>query len=394
MKGCSKKCQSSKVKMINVSKLYCGLAGESDDLRYSADNSFGPVVVYNCTSRCNLACLHCYSSSEFDDSNDELTTAEAKQLLSQLSEVNCPVVLFSGGEPLLREDLFELLAEAKRLKLRTVISTNGTLIDSDTANKLAETGAGYVGISIDGQERFHDEFRRTKGSFRSATAGIENCKKAGLKTGLRFTITKQNAEQIPAVFDIAASRDVRRICFYHLIRAGRAKELDGLTLTAEQTRRAVDTIIEKTDDFVKKAMVDEVLTVDNHCDGPYLLLKMQKENNQCYEKARRLLIVNGGNRTGEKIGCVGWDGSVHADQFWRNYRLGNIKEKTFKQIWENANEPVLNKLRNKSTFADTRCLKCKWFDLCKGNFRFLDTKGDEQHWHNEPACYLTDEEII
>ena len=165
-------------------------------------------------------------------------------------------------------------------------------------------------------------------------------------------------------------------------------------MTAEQTRRAVDTIIEKTNEFVKKAMVDEVLTVDNHCDGPYLLLKMRKENNQCYEKARRLLLANGGNRIGEKIGCVGWDGSVHADQFWRNYRLGNIKDKTFKQIWENANEPVLGKLRNKSRFADVRCLKCKWLDLCKGNFRFLDTEADEQHWLNEPACYLTDEEII
>jgi len=380
--------------MINISKLYCGLAGESDDLRYSADNSFSPVIVYNCTSRCNLACLHCYSSSESDDCNSELTTAEAKQLLSQLSEVNCPVVLFSGGEPLLREDLFELLAEAKRLRLRTVISTNGTLIDSDTANKLAERGVGYVGISIDGQERFHDEFRKSKGSFKSAVAGVENCRKAGLKTGLRFTITKQNAGQIPAVFDIAASRGVRRICFYHLIRAGRAKELNGPALTAEQTRRAVDTIIEKTDDFVKKAMVDEVLTVDNHCDGPYLLLKMQKENNQCYEKAARLLLANSGNRIGEKIGCVGWDGSVHADQFWRNYRLGNIKEKTFKQIWENANEPVLGKLRDKSRFADARCLKCKWLDLCKGNFRFLGSKVDKQYWLNEPTCYLTDEEII
>ncbi len=380
--------------MINISKLYCGLAGESDDLRYSADGSFGPVVVYNCTSRCNLACLHCYSSSKSDDNNDELTTTEAKQLLSQLSEVNCPVVLFSGGEPLLREDLFELLAEAKRLKLRAVISTNGTLIDSDTANKLAETGVGYVGISIDGEERFHDEFRRTKGSFRSAVAGIENCRKAGLKTGLRFTITKQNASQIPAVFDIAGSKGVRRICFYHLIRAGRAKELDGPALTPEQTRRAVDTIIEKTNEFVKKAMVDEVLTVDNHCDGPYLLLKMRKENNLHYEKAARLLLANGGNRIGEKIGCVGWDGNVHADQFWRNYRLGNIKEKTFKQIWENANEAVLGKLRSKSRFADARCLKCKWFDLCKGNFRFLGSKTDEQYWLNEPACYLTDEEII
>ena len=379
--------------MINISKLYCGLAGESDDLRYSGDASLGPVVVYNCTSRCNLRCLHCYSSSQSNCFDDELDTSQAKRFLSQLTDVNCPVVLFSGGEPLLRQDLFELLEEAKRLGLRTVLSTNGTLVDSASADKLAEVGVKYVGISIDGQEQFHDKFRQVQGCFKSAVAGIENCQKADIKTGLRFTITKENAAQIPAVFDIAASLNIRRLCFYHLIRSGRAKDLDPQVLSAEQTRHVLDVIIEKTGDFVKKALVDEVLTVGNHADGPYLLTKMADEKNQRVEKARHLLIANGGNKIGQNIVCVGWDGSVYPDQFWRNYSLGNVKDKTFSRIWQNSNEPVLNKLRNKSQFADPRCLRCKWFDLCKGNFRFLDTETDIEYWLNEPACYLTDEEI-
>ncbi len=385
--------------MINISKLYCGLAGESDGLRYRRENSFGPVIVYNCTSRCNLRCLHCYSSSQPDYYTDELTTERAKQLLSELVEVNCPVLLLSGGEPMLRNDLFELLAKARRLGLRTVISSNGTLIDSGTAGQLAAAGVSYVGISIDGDEEFHDNFRQVKGSFKAALAGIENCKNAGIKTGLRFTITKANADQVPVVFDIAASTGVRRICFYHLIRSGRAKELDGQTLAPEQTRQTVDTIIEKTDDFARKGLIDEVLTVGNHADGPYLLVKMAGETQnsklktQNYEMARQLLLANGGNKIGEKIACIGWDGSVHTDQFWRNYSVGSVKDKTFKQVWENSNEPVLNKLRNKSKFADVRCLKCKWFDLCKGNFRFLGTETGPEYWLNEPACYLTDEEI-
>jgi len=325
--------------------------------------------------------------------SDELTAAQAKQLLPQLVEVNCPVVLFSGGEPLLRDDLFELLAEAKRLGLRSVISSNGTLIDSAAAGQLADVGVSYVGVSIDGTEAFHDKFRQVAGSFKAAVAGIENCQKAGIKTGLRFTITKANAEQIPAIFDIAASASVRRICFYHLVRAGRAKELDSQTLGQEQTRHVLDVIIRKTDDFVKKGLIDEVLTVDNHADGPYLLTKMRRENNPGYEAAKKLLLANGGNKVGEKIGCVGWDGNVYADQFWRNYSLGNIKDKTFKQIWEDSADTVLNKLRNKSQFADKRCLKCKWFNLCKGNYRFLGSQADDEHWLNEPACYLTDEEI-
>jgi radical SAM protein with 4Fe4S-binding SPASM domain len=377
--------------MINISKLYCGIASESDYLRYERQNSFGPVIVYNCTSRCNLNCLHCYSSSTSNFSGSELSTAEAKQLLHQFAEANCPVVLFTGGEPLLRNDLFNLLAEAKQLPLRTVISTNGTLIDSAAAKKLASIGVSYVGISIDGDEPFHDAFRQSPGCFKAALAGVENCQKAGLKTGLRFTITKQNADKIPAVFDIAASANIRRICFYHLVKAGRAKNLNSFTLTPQQTHNAVDTIIEKTEESVQKNLVDEVLTVGNHADGPYLLIRVTGDERRA--TAQQLLLANGGNKTGEKIASVSWDGSVHPDQFWRNYSLGNVKDKTFKEIWNNPNEPVLNKLRNKSKFADKRCLKCKWFDLCKGNFRFLGQDPSEKNWLLEPPCYLADEEI-
>ncbi|MCX5635054.1 MAG: radical SAM protein [Planctomycetota bacterium] len=378
--------------MINISKLYCGVHGQSDYLRYSRDNTFGPVAVYNCTKRCNLKCLHCYSSSKNIAGDNEMTTVEAKRLLSDLAEIKCPVVLFSGGEPLLREDLFELLAHAKRIGLRTVISTNGTLIDSQTAQKMAQAGVSYAGVSIDGDEKFHDEFRVAKGSFKAAMEGIENCRKAGLKTGLRFTMTNTNADHIPFVFDIAVSAGVRRICFYHLIHTGRAKELTS-PMTQEQTRRAIDTIIEKTDGYVKKGLLDEVFTVGNHADAPYLLVKMAREHSRHYESAKELLLLNGGNKTGEKIAGIGWDGNVYADQFWRNYSLGDIRKNSFRQIWENPNEPVLKKLRNKSRFADKRCLTCKWFELCKGNFRFLGEKSDDEYWLNEPVCYLTDEEI-
>ena len=379
--------------MINISKLYCSLAGDSDNLRYSRENSFGPVVVYNTTKKCNLNCLHCYSNSGSSIDSDELTTEQAKRLLSDLVEVKCPVVLFSGGEPLLRHDLFELLTHAADINLRTVLSTNGTLIDSDIAKRLAQSGIGYVGVSLDGTEEIHDKFRASKGSFEAALKGIENCRAAKIKTGLRFTITKFNYDRIPYIFDIASSAGVRRICFYHLIRMGRAGSLDEQSLTASQTRTCIDTIIEKTREFVKKGLVDEVLTVGNHADGPYLLTKMLKEKHPGYETARQLLLDNGGNKTGEKIACVGWQGDIYADQFWRNYPIGNIKEESFKRLWAGESDCVLKKLRDKSNFADAGCLKCRWFDLCKGNFRFLGPDPDDSQWQNEPACYLRDEEI-
>ncbi len=378
--------------MINVSKLYCGRAGQSDDLRYSLANTAGPVVVYNCTNRCNLNCLHCYSNSVNTSFTSELNTKQALDLLTQLAEINCPVVLFSGGEPLLREDLFELLNHANRTGLRTVLSTNGTLIDENTAEKLAAANVSYVGISIDGGKKFHDHFRKADGSFDKALEAIKNCTKFNLRTGLRFTITKLNAEYVPCIFDLAASLAVRRICFYHLIRVGRAKALDELTLKPPETRIVLDTIIEKTDEYVAKNLVDEVLTVGNHCDGPYILLKLQKQT-QKFTKAEQLLQINGGNRIGEKLFCVGPAGSIHPDQFWRNYSLGNIKDRNLKKIWQNPNEPVLKKLRNKQNFADERCLSCSFFNLCKGNYRFLTPDPVDKNRLNEPACYLTDNEI-
>jgi len=378
--------------MISISKLYYGLAGQSDHLRYGADES-GPVVVYNCTSRCNLRCMHCYSSSQAGCDGTELTTVEAKRLLGQLAEANCPVVLFSGGEPLLRPDLVELVAEATRLKIRAVVSTNGTLIDDSAAKALAAAAVSYVGVSVDGEEFFHDRFRRVEGSFRSAIRGIENCRRHGIRVGLRFTITRRNAEHVPYVFELAAAVGVRRICFYHLIRTGRARQIRQEALEAEQIRQVVDTIIEKTGEYIHKGLVDEVLTVDNHADGPYLLLKMLSEGRDRYEQAERLLQRNGGNRVGEKIACVGWDGRVYPDQFWRNYSLGSVKDRPFGEIWSDVSDPVLQRLRNKSEFADARCLRCRWFSLCKGNYRFLGDDPGQSNWLNEPACYLWDEEI-
>jgi Fe-coproporphyrin III synthase len=378
--------------MINISKLFCSLSGQSDNLRYASSDSVGPIIVYNCTPKCNLNCLHCYSKSRCDSVDTQLTTDQAMNLLAQLTEINCPVILFSGGEPLLRSDIFQLLIHAKNLGLRTVLSTNGTLIDKDTATRLADAGLGYAGISLDGTEQIHDKFRMVKGSFKATIKGIENCQNAGLKTGLRFTITKQNADQVEVVFDIAVNACIRRLCFYHLISTGRAAEMNQQTLASERTRQLVDIIIEKTEQLVTKDLVDEVLTVGNHADGPYVLLKLAKQKPPLFEPAKKLLLANGGNRIGEKIGCVSWDGTVYADQFWRNYPLGNINKKSLKNIWYNANDPVLQKLRNKTKFAAAECLDCRWFDYCKGNYRFLQNDPSEKYWQNEPACYLTKEQ--
>jgi len=378
--------------MINISKLYCGLAGVSDPLRYPERRTIKPIVVFNCTPRCNLRCIHCYSSSDAACSAPQFSTAQARLLIDQIADFGCPVLLFSGGEPLLRDDLFELMVYAKDYNLRTVLSTNGTRITAAVAAQLAELGLSYAGISLDGPQAIHDRFRKVDGAFAATLDGIANCRHAGIRTGLRFTMTRENIEHVETVFDIAAAAGVRRICFYHLIRTGRAEALADSMPSPQQTRRALDTIIACTADRVRQGVVEEVLTVGNHADGPYLLLKMQAENPPQHQAAFDLLTCAGGNRIGQNIAAVNWDGQVFCDQFWRNYSLGNILETTFAELWQNEADPVLHTLRNKRKYKDPKCARCRWFDLCLGNFRSLSGRPNLSDWQNEPPCYLTEEE--
>jgi radical SAM protein with 4Fe4S-binding SPASM domain len=337
--------------------------------------------------------MHCYSSSDAACVHPELSTEQAKILIDQIAAFGCPVLLFSGGEPLLRRDLFELLDYARQKGLRTVLSTNGTRITESVARQLAELGLSYAGISLDGPQDVHDRFRKVDGAFLETLNGIANCRRAGIRTGLRFTMTRGNIAHIETLFDIAAAANVRRICFYHLIRTGRAKELEESVPDPEQIRQAMDTILAQTSLRVERGQVEEVLTVGNHADGPYLLMQMQSQGHAQRDIAEELLKLSSGNRIGQNIASINWDGEVFCDQFWRNYSLGNIFKRPFGSIWEDVNDPVLRILRNKREHKDPKCARCRWFDLCLGNFRSLTGRADLADWQNEPACYLSEEEI-
>ncbi len=380
--------------MINITKLYCGRAGQSDPLRYPELRNVKPIAVFNCTARCNLRCLHCYSSSDSACGTEELSTDQAKRLIDQIAEYGCPVILFSGGEPMLRRDLFELIAYAGGHKLRTVLSTNGTLIDAAAAHRLKGMNVSYIGISLDGPESLHDAFRGRSGSFRETMAGIHHCRAVGLRTGLRCTITRKNYAHIETVFDIADRNDVRRICFYHLIRTGRAMELQDQILTAEQARDTLDRIFDKTEQQVVADRVEEVLTVGNHADGPYLLMRLNRLGSTAMaQQALDLLFKSSGNRVGQNIACISWNGDVYPDQFWRNYPLGNVMHAPFGRIWDNLDDPVLRILRDKDRYKDPKCARCRFFAICKGNFRSLSGRADPADWCNEPECYLAEQEI-
>jgi len=394
--------------MIGISKLYCGTVEPSDALRYGRESKklpshllqFSkdkkPVVVWNMTRRCNLKCVHCYAQAKDIEFENELSTEEGKALIDDLANFGSPVILFSGGEPTLRKDLPELAAYAREKGIRAVISTNGTLIDRDLAKRLKDVGLSYVGVSLDGIRETNDRFRGMKGAFDAALGGLHNCQEEGIKVGLRFTINKQNVRDIPAIFDILEEEKIPRICFYHLVYAGRGSKMVSEDLSLEESRQAVDLIMEKTKKLHEKGFAAEVLTVDNHCDGPYLYMKLLNENPERAAEVFELLSMNQGNSSGIGIGCISWDGSVHADQFWRHYSFGNVRERPFSEIWNDLSDELMAGLKNRKLLIKAHgdsCARCKWFDVCNGNFRVRAEAVYGDVWADDPACYLTKEEI-
>jgi 12,18-didecarboxysiroheme deacetylase len=391
--------------MIGISKLYCGTVEPSDALRYGRDSSklpshllqFSkdkrPVVVWNVTRRCNLKCVHCYAHAKNIHFDNELSTEQGKELINDLADFGSPVMLFSGGEPLVRKDLPQLAAYAVEKGMRAVISTNGTLITPPMARTLKEIGLSYVGISLDGMEEINDRFRGVNGAFKSALEGIKNSQDAGIKVGLRFTVNKFNVDEIPKIFQLLEEMDIPRVCFYHLVYAGRGSELVKEDLSHDATRKAVDLIIDETKRLFDKGKPKEVLTVDNHADGPYVYLRMLKEDPERAKEVLELLKWNEGNNSGRGIGCVSWDGEVHADQFWRHHSFGNVKERPFSEIWMDTSEELMGKLKEKKQHVKGRCASCSWLDVCGGNFRVRAEAVTGDVWAPDPACYLTDEEI-
>lgn len=395
--------------MINISKLYCDEVTPGDWIRYGKSGSGEregelvpkkaserrPIVVWNITRNCNLKCVHCYNDSGADKACNEVSTEKAKDILDDLAQFGVPSVLFSGGEPLMRKDLFELIGYAGGKGLRTVISTNGTLINTDVAKKIKERGVSYVGISLDGIGPINDKFRGVSGAFERAVKGIRNCQDAGLRIGLRLTLTRRNVQDLEALFDFLETENIERACFYHLVPSGRGGAIADEDLTHAQSRDVIEMILAKTKMFKEAGRKTDILTVDNHVDGIYLYLKLLKENDARAQNVWKLLTWNGGGlySSGVGIGSIDFHGKVHPDQFWGHYDLGDVHERPFSRIWMDTSDPLMKGLKNRRDYVKGRCRLCRFFDGCGGSLRVRADLHFGDPWAPEPACYLTDEEI-
>lgn len=398
--------------MIDVSALYCGLETASTPHRYgrritqidppeherlglaASASERRPIVVWNLTRTCNLKCLHCYSDSEAMRYPGELDTQQCKQVLADLAEFRVPAVLFSGGEPLVRPDLFELAEHARTLGLHVVLSTNGTLIDRRAAERFKELKFAYVGISLDSADpAIHDHFRGQQGAFARTMRGFRHCVDVGQKVGLRLTITRQTAKDLESIFAFIEREGINRACFYHLCPAGRGKDL--MALSAQESRQAVDTIFEQTQRLIDKGKRVEILTVDNHCDGPYMYLKMKQQDHPRAEQVMQMLHWNGGGRYSSGVGVASIDfyGNVHADQFSMGRSFGNVKDRPFSEIWQDVSDPIMAGLKDRLGLLKGRCATCRFKEICGGALRARAEAMTGDPWAADPGCYLSDEEI-
>lgn len=411
--------------MINLTKLWTGVAQPADSLRYGhasghpnnhgSNNASGmpaaarsrkPITVWNITRTCNLRCVHCYSDSMAMQYPGELIWEQMQAVVEDLAAYQVPSLLLSGGEPMIHPRFFDLVDLASSKGLKLTISTNGTLITPEKAELLKAANVAYVGISLDGIGKIHDEFRRKEGAFDAAVRGFKNCHDVDQKTGLRLTLTRHNVQNIDRILDFIEELKIKRVCFYHLVPAGRGSELQ--VLTPEESRGAIDTLISRVESWHKQGIDRELLTVTQPADGAYLLVRMENENHSNLAEARRLLSWNGGgaNSSGRGIANIDTQGNVHPDQFWQDITLGNVKKMPFSQIWGEGNPETAAKLAEIRSVAllsqEERqarmtgpCADCKWYSICGGGFR---TRAyfcnDGNMWGSDPGCYLKEEERL
>mgnify|MGYP003628036426 CR=1 FL=1 len=400
--------------MVNLTRFWTGAAQPADSLRYGRGKAAPdsaqarrPIVVWNITRTCNLRCIHCYSDSGAKQYPGELNWEQMQAVVDDLADYQIPSLLLSGGEPLVHPRFFDLVKYASDKGLKLTISTNGKLLSPDNAERLAAIGnVAYVGISLDGIGDVYDHFRGKIGAFKAAVNGFRACEKAGLKTGLRLTLTRHNASSIDDILDFAEEQEIQRVCFYHLVPAGRGVDLQGLP--PELARKAINTVLARIERWEKAGVTREILTVAQPADGVYLYLRQRQEQRGDAENSRQLLVWNGGeaNSFGSGIANIDPVGNVHPDQFWQETILGNIKTQRFSYLWEERvgeAAHILPKLRSLASLSvaerkenlNGRYASCRHFDICGGGFRTrAATAAAGDIWSSDPGCYLTDEEIL
>ena len=353
----------------------------------------GPVVIWNLIRRCNLACKHCYSISADHDFPGELALDEIFTVMDDLKAFGVPVLILSGGEPLLHPNIIEISNRARQMGFYVGLSTNGTLITRNNIDAISAIHYDYVGISIDGMEETHDAFRHRKGAFNESLNAIRLCRDHDIKVGIRFTMTLDNAHELPQLFALMDREDVSKFYLSHLNYAGRGNRNRMDDVTHNISRSAMGLLFDRCLSDIQKGNHREYVSGNNDADAVYFLHWVNRYFPEKGKHIQAKLEQWGGNSSGVNIANIDNLGNVHPDTFWWHYSLGNVKQRPFSEIWMDTSDPIMAGLKQNPRVIHGRCGQCQYFRICGGNTRIraLQTTGDP--WAEDPACYLSDSEI-
>ncbi len=350
----------------------------------------GSIIIWNLTNRCNLLCHHCYSKADIYE-KDTLSLEQIKKTIDELKQANINFVIFSGGEPLLRKDIFEIASYMKEKKIFTYLSTNGFYINEKNVQKIINT-FNYIGISIDGIEEVHDNFRGHKGAYKKAIEAIKLITKYGGNAGIRFTLTKETQRSFYKMFELVENLKVKKFYISHLVYSGRGEENLNIDISKEKRREYVEYIIDKAFKYYKEKKDIDIVTGNMEMDAILLLNRFKKEYPNNALSLEKKLLNWGGNSCGNKLGNINWEGVVKPDPFFP-FSIGNYLQMSFNEIWNNSSNELLNKLREFPRKIKGKCKLCKYINICNGGSRARAYALSGDLWQEDPSCYLTNEEI-
>lgn len=335
------------------------------------------LVAWEITRSCNLNCVHCRAAAERGPYPGELSTERCRELLNEIREVGTPIVILTGGEPLLRNDVFELARYGTGLGLRMVMATNGTLLTPPVIGEIKDSGIKRVSISLDGPTaREHDAFRMVEGAFDAAIAGIRSLKEHGVEFQINTTITRHNAHLAEEILQLAVDLGAAAHHLFLLVPTGRAREMVDQEIEAAEYEKLLRWFYGKRD----KVSLHLKATCAPHY---YRILRQEahaKGEKVTYE-TYGLDAVTRGCLGGTAFCFIGYDGTVQPCGYLE-LKCGDVATENFTEVWENAE--IFNKLRDFSSYKG-KCGRCEYIRVCGGcRARAFEATGD--FLAEEPLC--------
>ncbi len=337
-------------------------------------------IAWEITRRCNLKCVHCRSSSEMEiQGHPDFSTEDAYRILDDISSYAKPVVVLSGGEPLLRKDVFKIAGYGTEKGLRMCLATNGTLVTDEICGKIKESGIRIVSLSLDGStEEVHDNFRNEKGAFRGIINAASLFKKYGIEFIINSSFTKRNQEEIPKVYKLAKELGATAWYMFMIVPTGRGEEIMSELISKEDYEDILDWHYQMEKD-------ESDMLVRPTCAPHYYRVVLQKSKEEGAKFQRRTLKFSTGGAkgclAGQLICLIDVDGNVLPCSYFPK-SAGNVRKQSFKDIWENSE--LFKDMRDFKKYKG-RCGSCEYVNVCGGcRARAYSKYGD--YLEEEPFC--------